>query len=212
MSAIGSADATEQEEYEDDEAPGLWLSFGTALRLIVGWFCVAIGILNLLVELDRSTGQPDGPYLTFHFVFLIGGIVLLALAFINPRPGLLGYVTGAIVTLAGMIAGAIPATTTICCMSAFAVRHGFPFTFAARHDAADRWHVDSQHTLADLMFWAYLGFLVLIVVSLFRREPEEDGEDDVGPPAEERLYIERPHGQHERDPREPGDRIVGPLP
>jgi hypothetical protein len=33
---------------EEDEAPGLWTSFGTALRLIVGWFCVAIGVLNLL--------------------------------------------------------------------------------------------------------------------------------------------------------------------
>jgi hypothetical protein len=212
MSAMGHADATEPEEFEDDEAPGLWTSFGTALRLIVGWFCVAIGVLNLLVELDQSSRQPDGAYLTFHFVLLIGGVLLLALAFINPRPGLFGYLAGATVTIAGLLASAIPATTTICCMSAFAVRHGFPFTFMARHDAADRWHIDSQHALADLMFWGYTGLFVLIAVSLFHREPHDEDPDSVRP-EHGRLYIEHPRDEpHERDPREPHERSVGPLP
>jgi hypothetical protein len=218
MTAPGPADATEQAEYDDeDDAPGLWTSFGTALRLIVGWFCVAIGVLNLLVELDQSRRQPDGAYLTFHFVLLVGGVVLLALTFINPRPGVPGWVAGVAITLAGMVASAVPATTTICCLSAFAVRHGFPFTFLARHDATDRWHVDSQHTLADLLFWAYVGLFVLIAVSLFRRDPDGDDDEDVGDSGgrhEERVYIEHAHGRHERAsaPSEPDQRTVGPLP
>lgn len=203
MSAMGHADAADQEEHDEDDSPGLWTSFGTALRLIVGWFCVAIGLLNLLVELDQGTRPRDGAYVIFHLVLLVGGVVLLALEFIDPRPGRPAYGAAVAVTLAGMIAGAIPATTTICCMSAFAVRHGFPFTFVARHGAADRWHIDSQHTLADLMFWAYAGLFVLIVVSLVRRRPDPDDEDS-GRPADERVYIEQP--------REPHGRTVGPLP
>ncbi len=223
MSALGNADAAEQVEFDEDEdeAPGLWTSFGTALRLIVGWFCVAIGVLNLLVELDRSGRQPDGAYLTFHFVLLIGGVVLLALAFINPRFGPLGYVVGGAVALAGMVASTVPATKTICCLSAFAVRHGFPFTFLARHDSAGRWHVDSQHTLADLLFWGYVGLFVMIVVSLFHREPGDDEKEaELAPPAGDRMYIERrhedgtghPYGRPGSAPREPDERTVGPLP
>ncbi len=261
MSALGNADAAEQEEFdpEEDDASGLWTSFGMALRLVVGWLSVAVGGLNLLVELDQTSRQPDGAYLTFHFVLLIGGAVLLALAFIHPRPGPVGYVAGGAVALAGMVASTVPATKTICCLSEFAVRHGFPFTFLARHDSAGGWHVDSRHTLTDLMFWAYVGLFVMIAVSLFGLEPGDE-DDEPGPPAGERLYIEHLHGRHEneighlygrrvieegrrgsedgrrgsedgrhesengrhedgtvrhdseRDPREPDERTVGPLP
>jgi hypothetical protein len=80
---MGNAAAGDMDD-EEYGSRGLWASFGTALRLIVGWFCLAIGVLNLLAEFDRSSREPDGPYLTFHLMLLVGGVVLLALAWIAP--------------------------------------------------------------------------------------------------------------------------------
>jgi hypothetical protein len=66
----------------------------------------------------------------------------------------------------------VPVTNTVCCLSAFDVRHGFPFSFLARYDQrgdAGRWHLDGQHLVADLLFWAYAGLLVVALVALLRR-------------------------------------------
>jgi hypothetical protein len=161
------------DDEEDEEAPGLWESFGSALRLIVGWFSVAIGVLNLLVELDRSDGQPDGAYVFFHFIVLVGGVLLVSLAWIGVKPGIAGYAAGAAVMVAGVVFGAIPANDTVCCMTAFSERHGYPFTIVAR-DVGSRWHVDSQHLVADLLFWGYLGLVVLLTVALTRKVAARD--------------------------------------
>jgi hypothetical protein len=157
----------EPPEDDDDEAPGLWESFFTALRLIVGWFCIAIGVLNLIVEADRNTGRPDMPYFVFHTMLFVGGIVLLALSWLVERPGIVAYVSGGVVAAAGLVITGVPVTNTVCCMWAFDVRHGWPFTFMARDDG--RWHIDSQHLLADLLFWGYAGLIVLVAVSLIHR-------------------------------------------
>jgi hypothetical protein len=183
---------------DEEAAPGLWTSFATALRLIIGWFCVTIGALNLIAEIDRPPGTPDEPYLIFHAVWLVGGILLLALASIGPNPGPAGYVAGGLVAAAGMIVSAVPATTTVCCLSAFPVRHGYPFTFLARDVGAGRWHLDNQHALADLTFWALLGLIVLVAISLFRPTPETP---------------ETPGKQGHREERQQADqKTVGPLP
>jgi len=101
-------------------------------------------------------------------MLLVGGAVLLALDWVAPRPGLIGYLVGAAILLLGTLISALPATTTVCCMSAFTVRHGYPFIFAA-HDEGLRWHINSQHLLADLMFWGYAGLLALVLISFLRR-------------------------------------------
>ncbi|GLY95673.1 hypothetical protein Acsp02_29280 [Actinoplanes sp. NBRC 103695] len=176
----------------EDEAPGLWTSFGTALRLIVGWFCVAIGVLNLLVEVDRNRGDPpDTPFFLFHVMLFVGGITLLAVSWLGRGPGLPGYLAGALVTTAGMVVSGIPVTPSVCCRTAFDVRHGWPFTFVARNEGvgeAARWHIDSQHLLADLLFWGYAGLIALVIVAMVRRavtpraEPsEEPAEPEPGP-------------------------------
>ena len=48
MSAAGKSEAD----------AGLWMSFAIALRLTVGWLFIAVGVLDLVVELDRNSGPP----------------------------------------------------------------------------------------------------------------------------------------------------------
>jgi len=156
------------EGVEADEAPGLWTSFGTALRLIVGWFSAAIGVLNLLAGVDRSSGATDTAYLAFHGMLFIGGLLLLSLSRLVRHPGRIGCLAGGLVAAAGLLVSAIP-VTKVCCMTTFAVRHGWPFSLLARDETAGRWHVDSQHLLADLLFWGYAGLLALVAVELVRR-------------------------------------------
>jgi hypothetical protein len=202
------------------------MSFAIALRLSVGWFCIAVGVLDLVVELDRNSGSPNRPYVFFHVTLLVGGVMLLALDWLAPKPGGPGYVTGGAILLGGTLLSAIPATTTICCMVAFPVRHGFPFTFTAR-EPGQRWHIDSQHLLADLLFWGFLGLLILVVVGLFRQSPQPAGEPADGPAEQverqyiEHRYIEHPSGAPEAaDERRPEaaeeqqaeQKTVGPLP
>lgn len=144
---------------------GLWISFGTAVRLFVGWFSIVIGLLNLLAEADRRTGEPDTPYLLFHGVLILGGIMLLTLGWLAEDPGRAGYVAGGAMATIGLLASALPATNSLCCM----VGHGFPFTFRGRAESVAQSRTDLEHLVADLLFWGYAGLLVLVIVALFRR-------------------------------------------
>jgi len=146
-------------------APGLWGSFGAAVRLLVGWFSVAIAILNLVAELD---GVPERSYLLFHAVLLVGGLLLISYDWGTAGTGAAGYAAGGVVLAAGMSVGALPVNAAVCCLSGFAVRHGYPFAFLARNEGG-RWHLDSQHLLTDLLFWGYAGLVVLVLVATTRR-------------------------------------------
>src|SRR3712207_5505371 len=93
--------------------PGVWESFGTGLRLIVGWFSVVIGVLNLVAELgDRS----DAAYLVFHGMLLAGGAVLISISSVPGRPGPAGYLAAAGVLVAGMAGSTLPSSDTACCL------------------------------------------------------------------------------------------------
>ncbi len=74
-----------------DRESGLWTSWGSALRLLAGWLSVTIGMRNLLVEADRTTGTPDRAYLLFHAVLVAGGILLLGAPTLG---GVAGWVHG----------------------------------------------------------------------------------------------------------------------
>jgi hypothetical protein len=144
-------------------APGLWGSFGTALRLVAGWGSVAVGVLNLIAE---SGGVPEPTYLIFHVVLLAGGFLLISLD--RGAAGAGPFGAGGAVLAGGMLVSALPVRDGACCMSAFAVRHGYPFTFLGRNESGG-WHVDTAHLVADLLFWAYAGLVVLALVALTRR-------------------------------------------
>jgi hypothetical protein len=158
MSAVGNAGAP-------TGAPGLWGSFGDGLRLLVGWFSVAIAILNVLVDLDHA---PDRAYLLFHAMLLVGGSLLISLGRSAAGTGPAGCSAGAAILIGGMLFSALPVIDAVCCMTTFSVRHGYPFTFLARNDGGG-WHVDGQHLLADLLFWAYAGLVLLVLLALARR-------------------------------------------
>jgi hypothetical protein len=194
---------------DDDENPGFWASLAMVSRLVGGWLCVAVGVLDLMVELDRRSGPADWPYLLFHVVLVMGGALLLGLTWLGPSPGTLGYLAAGAVAVGGMIIGTVPATTTMCCLPEFAVRHGFPFTFLARTTGdAQRWHVDGPYAVADLLFWGFAGLITLIVISVFRRPPRvpESAPDPAG--HEDRQYIEH----RARAEEQAEHRTVGPLP
>jgi hypothetical protein len=165
MSAVGNVGPATGATVVDDALPGLWGSFGAALRLIVGWFSVAIAILNLIAELDRLPGPT---YLLFHAVLLVGGLLLISISWGAAGTGPAGYSAFGAVLAGGTFATALPVNDTVCCMTVFAVRHGYPFTFLARNGGG-RWHFDLLHLLADLLFWGYAGLLVLVLVATARR-------------------------------------------
>lgn len=163
MSAAGNVgSAAGRTAAADDAAPGLWGSFGAALRLIVGWLSVTVAVLDLATELDHV---PELPYLLFHAVLLVGGLLLISH---GGGAGPAGYLVAGAVLVGGMLVSALPVTDTVCCMTAFAVRHGYPFTLVAR-GGGGAWHVDSRHLLADLLFWGYAGLIALVLVAMTRR-------------------------------------------
>jgi hypothetical protein len=144
-------------------------SFGAGLRLIVGWLSILVGLLDLGTELDRGGTAPDGAYLLFHAVLVAGGVLLISAAWVGAGPGLAGYTLCVAVMAAGLLVSALPRHDAGCCMTALAVRHGYPFTLAGRAGAGTHWQVDGERLAADLLFWAYAGLVVLIVVALARR-------------------------------------------
>ncbi|MEU4213805.1 hypothetical protein [Actinoplanes sp. NPDC026623] len=167
MSAVGDAGYRSGRAAGGTEAaPGLMDSFGAALRLLVGWFSIAIGILNLLLEIDRG-GADDGAYVAFHVMLVIGGLLLVSFSRLGAGAGVAGYCAGGAVTAAGLILSGVRSFDAACCLTGYAIRHGYPFSLAAR--AAGHWHVDGPRLLADLLFWGYAGLIVLVAVASVRR-------------------------------------------
>ena len=199
--------------HERDDEPGLFSALASVLRLLLGWFSVAIGLMNLMVETDRAGGGPDVGYLAFHAVLVVGGLALLAVPQLGRNPGTPGYLTGGLVAAAGMLVATVKVTSSECCMTVFDVHQGWPFAVVARDTVpgdAGRWHLDGRLLVADLLFWAYAGLLALVVVALARRvagAAVRARRDGSGPSpaagrggtgathAEQRVYIE--HGQND---------------
>lgn len=182
------------------DEPGLVASSVTTIRLIVGWACAALGLLNLAMGIDIGPGTTDGPYLLFHVMLLVTGLALLALGLLRRRPGPVACLTGVAVTVAGLVLSAVPRTSIVCCLREYPARHGFPFTLLAHGSAG--WHFDAGHAIADLIFWCGAGFLaLLLVMPLGRRRPTSETDP------------EHPHPTHAEDRTPaPRDENVGGLP
>jgi hypothetical protein len=140
-------------------------------RLLAGWGCAAVGVLDLSMGIDTGVGPTDGPYLLFHVVVLAGGLLLLGLGRLPRSPSPIAYgVTAALAVLASVVA-ALPSTRNVCCLRGFAVRHGFPLTLLAWDSGRSR-HFAAAPAIADLVFWFLTGMIVLTLgTQLLSRRP-----------------------------------------
>ena len=118
--------------------PDLRSSALTILRLILGWACASLGLLDL------AMGLRPAAYAVFHLVMLVTGAVLLALGMLRKRPGRGAFLTAAAVSGAGLLISAL-------------VNRGYPFRLRSAGLA-----------VADLFFWACVGFFALLLVTMLR--------------------------------------------
>lgn len=149
-------------------------------RLMAGWACAAVAVLDL------SMGLEPGSYLLFHLVLLAGGLLLLGFGKLPQTPTLPGYgVTVALAVLATVLA-ALPSTSTVCCLRTFDVRHGYPFALLAWDPGQGR-HFAPAHALADLVFWFLIGLVLLALVTqaLPTRRPAPDDAAEQAAPVED---------------------------
>jgi hypothetical protein len=134
-------------------------------RLLAGWACTAVAVLDL------SMGLEPGSYLLFHLVLLVGGLLLLGFGKLPRTPNPSGYgVTLALAVLATVLT-ALPSTSTICCLRTFDVRHGYPLALLAWNPGQHR-HFAPAHALADLVFWFLIGLVLLSLVTQVLPAPQ----------------------------------------
>ncbi|MBL7254860.1 hypothetical protein [Paractinoplanes lichenicola] len=190
-----------------EDEPGSLASMIATLRLILGWACVALGVLNLAMGLVSAT------YVTFHVVLLITGLLLLGAGRVGRLPSGVAALAGAGVALAGLVGTAIPALAVECCSSGYVTRHGFPFTMLARDPGG--WRFDPARTVADLLFWLCVAVIVALVVAQVRPAPAKPRKPRVTASPWASAHSEpRATGRHARDdrPRAADDENVGGLP
>ena len=143
----------------DADSERLWASSAIGARLIVGWACVAVGVLDL------SMGLAPRPYLIFHVVLLAGGLLLLSIGKLPRHPSPIGYAVTAALAVLALALAALPRTSDVCCMRDLAIRHGYPLTVLAWDDGQAR-HFSAVHAVADLLFWCLAGLFPLVAVAL----------------------------------------------
>jgi hypothetical protein len=162
-------------------------------RLLAGWACAAVGVLDLSMGIGTDTGPTDTPYLLFHVVLLAGGLLLLGFSKLPKTPTLLGYGVTAALALVATVVAALPRTESVCCLSTFDIRHGFPLTLVAWDNGTPR-HFATAHAAADLVFWFLAGMILLTLVTQLlpgRRPPVADARADDQPThAEGRAVVE----------------------
>jgi hypothetical protein len=131
-----------REPTAEEHEPGLVTSALTLLRLIAGWSGTALGLLDLSMGIDTGPGTADWPYLVFHVVLVVAGVVLLAFGALPKRPGRAGYAAGLTVAALGPLVSIVAGD-------------GYPFPMTA-----------GRHVISDVIFWGGVGFLVLVLVTL----------------------------------------------
>lgn len=137
-------------------------SAGATARLVLGWAFGALSVLNL------SMGAAGGHYLLFHLVLLVTAVMLLSFGRLRGTPSRIAWLAAGAVTVIGLALSTALALDADCCLRGEQGRHGFPFTMFA---TGGGWQVDGVLLVADLLFWASTGFVVLTVITLLRRAP-----------------------------------------
>lgn len=157
------------------EATGLT----AGLRVVTGSLSLLGGLVLLIMELPG--GHPEAYFIVFAAVLTAGGIVLLGWQLLDMPGWRTVTLTCAATALAGTAAGLLVTVEKICCMFAYLMRSGYPFGWLHRGAAADTpelaraaataqgVRVAWDSLLANALFWAYAGLLVVATVVLARR-------------------------------------------
>ena len=124
-------------------------------RLLIGWACIALGALGLLM------GAGELHYVLYQAVLLLGGVALLAFRPMVRRPRPIAYVTGGVVAALGLTISTLPGgSPALCCrLSGYAHPHGFPLAFLAAG------HLDPGRAFAGLFFWLLVGLFPLVALT-----------------------------------------------
>ena len=150
------------------------------LRGLLGSLTLVGGLTWLLLNLPGTHPVLDT---VVSLVLAAGGLVLLMPHRIT-LPRRITGLTAAGAALAGTVAG-LAATASQASTIADVVARGWPFHWLQRGGIADDpetarrialaadWQVDGVAAAADLLFWAYAGMLVVVVVVLVRRSARE---------------------------------------
>lgn len=172
------------------------LLLASQIQVAVAVFSVAVGLLALATGLGADG---LGYYAIFGTVVGIGGLVLLTTAYRPLRLNWWQWLVMGGAGVAGTAASLLVSRESGCCLFVFHVRSGYPFDFAGwsmgfdsvvspaeAHTAARQRPDDVTRTfdpvpmVADAVFWAYAGLLVLLpvrqvarLVRLRRRDGEE---------------------------------------
>jgi hypothetical protein len=153
---------------------------GGVLRGLLGALTLVGGLTWLLLNLPGTHPVLDT---LVSLVLAAGGLVLLMPHRIT-LPRRVTGLTAAGAALAGTVAG-LAATASQASTIAYVVARGWPFHWLQRGGVADDpetarrialaadWQVDGVALAADLLFWAYAGMLILVVVVLIRRSARE---------------------------------------
>ena len=139
-------------------------------RLLAGWACAAVAVLDLSMGIDTGPGTTDGSYLLFHLVLLLGGLLLLGLGRLPRNPTPTGYAVTCALAVPALVLTALPSTRNACCLRSLEVRHGYPLTLLA-WDQGQTHHFAPAHAFADLVFWLLTGLILLTVVTQLRPRP-----------------------------------------
>ena len=168
-------EAQQSGDIEPDAGRGgrFWAWVLGAISLVGGLTWILLNLSPPVPAVDVAVGA----------VVALGGLVLLMPHRVRlpRRPAwLVALGTG----VAGTVAGLLVSSAAVCCMFAYVEGRGFPFKWLSRGAAADSpdvarrvteslgWDVDVASLLLSVFVWAYLGILILTVVTLVRRRPE----------------------------------------
>jgi hypothetical protein len=168
-----------------------WRRTGAAARALLGALSLVGGFTWVLLNLHGTHPMLDS---AVGLVLAAGGLVLLMPHRIR-LPRRVTTIATVGTAVAGTAAGLAASSTQVCCMFAYAATRGWPFHFVQRVGVADDpgtarriaeaadWNVDAVALTADLVLWAYVGMLVVVVGVLVRRAVADRDGGRVGLPA-----------------------------
>jgi hypothetical protein len=146
----------------------------------------AVGALSLVVGLlilggELTSGPGDSRFLLAGGVASVGGAALIFLHRLGLRPTAAGWATAVVAALLGTGLGLLRRIQDVCCMFAYLVAHGYPFTWLRRGATGEtasaarslavrsQWHLHWSALIADLLFWGLVGMLTAVAAALVRR-------------------------------------------